>query len=96
MTMALNRKELKQVAELTVEHLANNHRVVWIDGNVVRELRLAAGMTQADLTRLGGFSEKFLAKVEGRVEQHRLAAILTLAKALGVDPVEIEGVPVVV
>ena len=63
-----------------------------IFGERLRMLRKRKGMTQGDLARALGVSVQTVVRYEGlRLEEIRPARVEALARALGVDPMELTG-----
>lgn len=54
----------------------------------VRELRVRAGLTQADLGGRLGTSQVFVARCESGSRRVDVAEFIAIAKALGLNPVE--------
>ena len=57
-------------------------------GRRVRAERTKRFMTQEQLARASGISQKALSKIETNEVEPRFSTILKLAKALGIDPSE--------
>lgn len=58
-------------------------------GRVLRERRLALGLTQADLESEGGLERSYISRLESGRYQVCLRGILSLARALQMTPAEL-------
>jgi transcriptional regulator with XRE-family HTH domain len=58
-------------------------------GSLLRELRLASGMSQPELARRAGISQSFLSQLERGRHEAGPSTVRKLAEALGVDPSEL-------
>jgi transcriptional regulator with XRE-family HTH domain len=58
---------------------------VRVNGSRIREARLVAGMTQAQLSRAISTSEKNIARWETSQNQPRISSVAAIAKATGHD-----------
>ncbi len=58
-------------------------------GSLLRELRLASGMSQPELARRAGISQSFLSQLELGRHEAGPGTVRKLAEALGVDPSEL-------
>ena len=64
----------------------------WVEhvGAKIRELRTAAGLTQADLAQAAGIPERYLSRLEDREHPASHLALARIAGALSVDVGEID------
>lgn len=56
-------------------------------GLLIREVRLARGLTQSQVAALAGISRKHIVSIEGSVSHPSRAAVLAMATALGADDI---------
>ena len=74
----------RQARDARMGTMATHHRPVF--GESLRRHRLAAGLTQDELSARSGVSQSHISALEKGTWEPRLSTILALAKAFGVAP----------